>query len=386
MPNTNRSKQFTLDPRTGRLRNCSPLKNLLLDIDALLAKHGRKRASSDAMIGRKTLFDRRKCLYRLARSLHRRGLKLRCLANLRCEHVQCLIDDFRERRLKPASVSTYLSHLRRACEWLQKPQLLHYIDDEIAAAPGLVARPSVAESDKSLTASGLNVRDVLMQAVVVNEHFGCQLALMWALALRAQEAWMFCPRLARTPDGTFVVDWGTKGGRFRKLPPVLGQKETAVVAWAATLVTSKAGWMIPAPFTLKKWRGRFYRLTRKVGLTRAHLGATPHALRHETLNTIYEWLTGAASPVRGGCLQLIDPQSDRDARRIVAEFAGHSRVHASSAYLGAMRMRNRAGVAEVLGDIARGEQAFATVECIDELQQQSDLTNSESASAEHGSE
>lgn len=388
MPDANRLKQFTqklfdkalqtsvaprrgpaVDPRTGRLRSCSPLKSLLLDIDALLAKHGRKRASSDAMVGKKTLFDRRKCLYRLARSLHERGMKLRRLDNLRCDHVQCLIDGFRHEQLKPATVGTYLSHLRRLCDWLGKPQLVRYIDEQVVAAPELVSRPSVAESDKSLSAFGLNVLDVMAQAIAVNEHFACQLALMWALGLRAQEAWMFCPRIAETSDRTFVVSWGTKGGRCRKLPPVLGEKERAVTVWAATLVTSEAGWMIPPPFTLKKWRGRFYRLTRKVGLTRADLCATPHALRHERLNMIYEWLTGSESPVRGGCLRLTDPQADRDARRIVAEFAGHSRVHASSAYLGAMRARNPSHVADEVGSLANDEGVIADVKGADEPQQ-----------------
>jgi hypothetical protein len=232
---------------------------------------------------------------------------------------------------------------------------VRYINERVAASPELVSRPSVAEFDKSLSAFGVDIGEVLTKAVLEDEHFACQLALMWALGLRAQEAWMFHPRTSETSDKTFVISWGTKGGRPRKLPPVFGDEERAIVAWAATLVTSNAGRMIPKPFTLKRWRARFYRLTRKIGLTRSHLGATPHALRHERLNKVYEWLTGAASPVRGGCLKQTDPHADRDARRIVAEFAGHSRVHASSAYLGAMRARNRTDVVEVLSD-ATGDQ------------------------------
>lgn len=263
----------------------------------MLARHGRKRAHSDAMVGKKTLFDRRKCLYRFSRCLHKRGMKLRYLKNLRCDHIQALFDDFRERKLKPASNASYLSHLRRVCEWIGKPQLVRFIDEQVVLAPEFVARSSVAEQDKSLSAFGLDIQDVLTRARLINEHFACQLALMWALGLRAQEAWMFHPRIAETSDRTFVVYWGTKGSRPRKLPPVFGEQERAIVVWAASLTSSKAGWMIPDPFTLKRWRARFYRLTREVGLTRSHLGATPHALRHERLNAIYEWLTGSPSSI-----------------------------------------------------------------------------------------
>lgn len=325
--------------RDDRSRRRFAVQSLRRDIDELLRMHGRKRARSECMVGKKTLFDRRKVLYRIARCLHRRGMKLRRLDNLRCDHIRVLLEDFRARHLKPATVAVYLSHLRRVCEWLKKPQLVRFIDEQVADDPELVRRSSVAEYDKSISAHGVNIQGLLERAIQLDEHFACQLALMWALGLRAQEAWMFHPRIAKTADGTYVVGWGTKGGRPRKLPPVFGEQERAVVEWAESLTRSRAEWMIPPGYTLKRWRGRFYRLTRKLGITRAHLGATAHSLRHERLNTVYEWLTGTASSVRGGQFARVDLLGDVRARQVVAELAGHSRMHVSSAYLGGIRRR-----------------------------------------------
>ena len=74
---------------------------------------------------------------------------------------------------------------------------------------------------------------------------------------------------------------------------------------------------------------RIYR--KNVTLAKA---VTPHGLRHEHLNELYEKTTGHQSPVRGGKLRKIDKELDSFGRNIVAERAGHSREFIAGAYRG----------------------------------------------------
>ena len=55
---------------------------------------------------------------------------------------------------------------------------------------------------------------------------------------------------------------------------------------------------------------------------------------------LYERLAGVPAPVRGGDAPPDSPDREREARKIVAEAAGHSRPQVSSAYLGSRRQSN----------------------------------------------
>jgi integrase len=77
---------------------------------------------------------------------------------------------------------------------------------------------------------------------------------------------------------------------------------------------------------------RFRTVMKKFGITGAALGVTPHGLRHEFGNDLYEALTGEPSPVRSG--EPIDRDADRAARLVVAERLGHGRRNVTRAYLG----------------------------------------------------
>lgn len=80
---------------------------------------------------------------------------------------------------------------------------------------------------------------------------------------------------------------------------------------------------------------------RSPGVDKKLSGVTPHSLRHGVLLDLYEYLTGRAAAARGGELASQDPATDRAARVLVAEYAGHSRASVSSAYLGSSRVMRR---------------------------------------------
>jgi hypothetical protein len=75
----------------------------------------------------------------------------------------------------------------------------------------------------------------------------------------------------------------------------------------------------------------------RFGVTRQQLGVTAHGLRHEVLIDRYQSLTGSAPPVRQG--PRVEPEVDHSARLEVSKLAGHARLKASSAYLGAILPR-----------------------------------------------
>ena len=83
------------------------------------------------------------------------------------------------------------------------------------------------------------------------------------------------------------------------------------------------------------------RALEKFGITKQQAGITAHGLRHGNLNDLYESLSGAPSPVRGG--GCVDADADRAARLAVSERAGHARQRAAGAYIGQASPRQSAG-------------------------------------------
>lgn len=166
----------------------------------------------------------------------------------------------------------------------------------------------------------------------------CQLLLIAVFGLRSREAWLFRPHLATNDAGQITITKGTKGGRPRTLPLRMTPEQSAALEEAKKLVQTPSESMIPRGYTLKQWDWHYYRVCRKIGLTReGYFKVTPHSLRHGVLLDIYEALTGVPAPVRGGSSGTLDRHEDRAAREIVAEFAGHSRPSVSAAYVGGVR-------------------------------------------------
>lgn len=332
-------------PHAPRRVGHSPLGQLYTELNALYRAHLSRRALRGGEVGMKTRRERRVVIERALRDLHAAGLELRRMKNLRAKHVRQILTDWRGRALKASTLSSYVSHLRTLCAWLEKPQLIELLDEYIAAEPEMVRRRTVTDTDRSELAAGLNVQDTLTRARMLDERFAAQLALIAAFGLRSQEAWLFRPHLAVASDGSLHVRWGTKGGRPRVLPITLTTEHQALLAWARTLAATRAESMIPRGWSVQQWRRHYYGLCERLGLTRRGLGVTPHSFRHGVLLDLYEWLTGVPASARGGSLAQVDVHADRAARELVAVHAGHAERHIASAYLGGTRPRPIASVA-----------------------------------------
>ncbi|MEL1798181.1 hypothetical protein V2W46_19645, partial [Acinetobacter baumannii] len=78
---------------------------------------------------------------------------------------------------------------------------------------------------------------------------------------------------------------------------------------------------------LKQALRRFTYVLERFGITKNGLGVTPHGLRHQHLNDLYERIAGAPSPVRSGSLTAdIDQLTHDIARARVSQEAGHARL------------------------------------------------------------
>lgn len=318
-------------------RSQSAYGRMLSDLNVLYRVHLNRRAARGGDVGMKTRRERRVVLERTLRDLHKSGLELRRLKNLRGKHVEQILTVWRERKLLPSTFATYASHLRTLCRWLQKPQLVELIDRTLAVEPTLVRRRGATDHDRSEKGAGIDFKLIFERALRLNERFACQLALVAAFGLRSQEAWLFRPHLADLGQGQIRIAWGTKGGRPRVLPIPMTREQQAVLEWAKTFAASPAESMIPRGLRLERWRWRYYRMCRQIGLTRRALMVTPHSLRHGVLLDIYEQLLGQPAPARGGEAGELHPAAIDAVRQVVAEYAGHSRPQISSAYLGPLR-------------------------------------------------
>jgi integrase len=95
--------------------------------------------------------------------------------------------------------------------------------------------------------------------------------------------------------------------------------------------------LIPAGWTFKQFKNRFYYICRKCGITRKNM-ITVHGLRHTYACRRYIALTSSDPPVlMNQAHRVEDKNKDLKARRKVAEELGHGRVSVTSAYLGGRR-------------------------------------------------
>lgn len=279
-----------------------------------------------------TAHRRDEVLRREFRRLYRLGYKLENPYNLKRKHVEALIAAWIKTKVSASEFQNRLSIFRFFSRVIGKHDLIGPTSQMVSREDyeAHAKRRYVAERDMGWSANGVDIKAKIEEVKAQDERVACVLALMAAFALRAREAWLLRPHVA--DRGYFLaVNWGTKGGRDR-VAPIEQEAQKRALAWAKSLAAEGAS-MIQRGQTWEQQQQRFYYVCRRHGISREH-GIVPHGLRHEHLNDLFAYLTGAQSPVRGGDLSGIPAGSIEIARHVVAETAGHGRKHASRAYLG----------------------------------------------------
>ncbi|MFT4192101.1 MAG: phage integrase N-terminal domain-containing protein [Comamonas sp.] len=320
-------------------------------LDVLITLFNARHTAREKTVSHKTRHERARFLRQFFRDLQRKG-GFRTPPdprNLGQKHVHAMVQVWQREQLAPATIQTYLSFLRGLASWLDKPGFVrgpaHY-----GLSLEEYERHEYAQRDKSWAAQGVDVEAKLAEVAVFDPRVAASLRLMHTLALRRKESVMFRPyehvlpfeQTGLPPDKRKADDYvwvKGKGGRVRWVP-LETPAQHAAVALARALVTSRDAHMGHPAHSLARNLRRLDYALEKFGITRRQAGTTGHGLRHGNLNDFYASQSGSASPVRGGGPVPVDV--DRAARLAVAERAGHSRMRASGAYIGAVLPRKPA--------------------------------------------
>ena len=332
-------------------------------LDVLLRLFNNQHTARDKSVSHKTRQERADFLKRFFRDLTlRAGFKtLPDPRNLGQKHVHAMVLVWRQDKLKPATIQTYLSFLRGLAKWMGKPGFIRP-----PASYGLEVeeyqRHEAAERDKSWSAQGIDIDAVIEQVCAYDAYVGASLRLIRAFGLRRKESVMLRPHQCVVPFATtglpeeekqadqYVwISQGAKNGRPRGIP-LNSPERVAAIDFARTVAMGRDAHMGDPQYDLKHNLHRFGYVVAKFKITSKDLGVTAHGLRHEALIEEFVSRTGVQPPVRGG--EALPADVERQARLAVAALAGHCRTRVASAYLGQSRKdagaktASRAGLGE----------------------------------------
>jgi integrase len=323
-------------------------------LEVLLKLFNQQHTALTKTVSHKTRQERADFLRRFFRDLHKRaGFKtLPDPRNLGQKHIHAMVQVWREDKLRPATIQTYLSFLRGLAKWLGKNGFVrgpaHYglgIEE--------YQRHEAAERDKSWSAQGVDIEALIDKVCAYDPYVGASLRLIRTFGLRRKESVMLRPNACIVPfestglpesereaDRYVWVRQGAKNGRQRFVPLSTPQRVGAI-EYARAVVAGPEAHMGDPNQDLRRNLRRFDYVLDKFGITARELGITAHGLRHEALIDEFVARSGQQPPVRGG--GELTPAAEVAARRAVARLAGHERQRASSAYLGAAMFRKLKG-------------------------------------------
>lgn len=266
--------------------------------------------------------------------LRKLNMGLQNLGEISPRHVRALIQHYEAQGLSSSSLQKKTTVLRRFGIWIGRPDIAPRLSD-LVVDPSRASRSYSATVSKAWTSKGVSTQRVIDQMRELCPVAGLQLEIQLEFGLRPREVVMLKPVSADQGKTLFVTD-GTKGGRARMVPVDNERKRELIERAKVIAAANKRGVLSDRPTrSLTSALNRYYYLAKKVGLCKSDLGVTLHGLRHEFANNLYRQLTGVNSPVNGG--RVKDQDLAGEAMQTVSEQLGHSRKHASAAYLGSAR-------------------------------------------------
>ena len=340
----NRSPQEILD--SHRPGKTDPFRVL----EVLLELHNGRHTTFEKTVSHKTRQERARFLRRFFRDLKLKAgfHKPPDPRNLGQKHIHSMVQVWQRERLAPATIQTYLSFLRGLAAWMGKHGFIRK-PERYGLSLDEYQRHEYAQRDKSWRGNGVDVEAALAEVARFDPRIAASMRLMDALGLRRKESVMHRPYAHVVPfDQTgmppeqqradeYVWVKG-KGGRVRWIA-LECETQREAVAHARSVVEGRDAHMGNPAYNLKRNLRRLDYALEKFGFTKAQRGVTAHGLRHGHLQGLYGELAGAPAPVCGG--GTVPADVDRQARQAVSERAGHSRVRAAGAYLGAVLPRRR---------------------------------------------
>ncbi len=309
-------------------------KSVIDDVLRTIDPHVKTRANGKGVCSTKMRYEREKTILLMVAHLWCLGYRIRRLQSLSVKHVECLMTYWHEQKVTAGVLHTRLSMLRVLCGWMGKDSVVKDITDYLPAEA--VRRVTVAQSSKAWKAKEVDPLEIIELAKKVDERFACMLSLQHYFGLRVKESIEIRPANALIEGGTFIeLHEGTKGGRVRRVPVDTPEK-AEVIAWARRIAA--AGNTKRLRWTDCSWRqaqNRFYHYARRrLGISKAGLGITPHGLRHGYAQEDYRRQTGLPTPIEGGAIGRIDRETHQMASLTTSRALGHGRIDVTTGYYG----------------------------------------------------
>lgn len=282
------------------------------------------RVINNAELSFQSKHDYKSILHRALKQLNERGFILRDIDQLKQKHIAFLIDEWKNEQLSAGTIKNRVSALRKVAELTGRKDVVK--SNEAYALEKREYIPSVSKG----------IHDIDLQKID-DLYIRASLELQKEFGLRREESLKFKPHQA--DKGLFIelqASW-TKGGIQRVIPLTnTAQRECLdrIKTWIG-----KDNSLIPKEDTYKTQRNLYDNLTRKHELNNLH--GLRHAYAQRRYVAITNKLTkghGWQSPIQGGptrkSLNSFEKMIDRDARQMISQELGHSRIAITKSYLG----------------------------------------------------
>ena len=297
--------------------------------------HLLKRASGKGVCSVKMRDERRNFYLLMMAQLWDMGFRVPRLESIGNKHVSALLALWAKQGIGAGTLQTRFSMMRvLLCDWLGKRNVMQPLNEYLPKE--ITKRCMVAKRSKAWNEQGVDPWALINYAREVDERLAVMLAMQHVFGLRVKESIELRPALALVEDGKSIELYeGTKGGRARRVE-IRTSQQRQVFDWARSVACqNKTGRLRWPDCTWKQAQSRFYCLTRRrLGISQQGLGVTPHGLRHGFAQWNYTAQTGLPTPVQGGALDLIAPDTHREASLNVSKELGHGRIEIVSTYYG----------------------------------------------------
>lgn len=275
-----------------------------------------------------TQSNRKSMLEMFVKQLARAGFNVKRMnaSDLKGRHVNALLNKWKEENISTATIKNRMSVIRWWAEKIGNPGAVKS-NDSLGVDRRVYAtneNKAVNIEHKDISSISVNIRlSLLMQA-----NFG----------LRREEAMKFQPEYAldsQSPNDAKYIriksSWA-KGGRAREIP--VRSDPQRKLLWEV-IGTAKHGSLIPEGKTYKAHLSAWERETSQIGV------GNTHGLRHSYAQNRYKEITGWDAPAVAGIrvLSADEKSKDYEARLIITEELGHSRLNVTNNYLGSWRIK-----------------------------------------------
>lgn len=261
--------------------------------------------------------DRHKLMLLFVHKLWELGYKIPTIFNLKSKHIAAIVDAWKSENISNGTLKNRLSVIRRLSHLINKPEIV-----SSNKGLGISNRIYVPVKNKALHHPNFEK--------IMHPYLRVSLELQRVFGLRREESLKIKPHLADGGNELKLHASWCKGGRSRVVP-IQTEEQRYWLEKAKEIAGKFGNSLIPPDKNYIQHRYLYDKQVIRAGLKNLH------GLRHAYAQKQYKELTGWEAPINGGptSKQLTPEQKEIDyqARMILSELLGHSRVQILRNYL-----------------------------------------------------